>query len=87
MKGTPKFWQAARNELLAMIEGLGPFHCFFTLSSAEKRWHEVIVAILEKKAMSCKQKLHYGILNKTKDQLWSLNAAQPVGSLIFKLEF
>ena len=48
MKGTPKFWQAARNELLAMIEGLGPFHCFFTLSSAEKRWHQVIVAILEK---------------------------------------
>ena len=48
MKGTPKFWQAARNELLAMIEALGPFHCFFTLSSAEKRWHQVAVAILEK---------------------------------------
>ena len=31
-----------------MIEALGPFHCFFTLSSAEKRWHEVAVAILEK---------------------------------------
>ena len=43
IKGTPKFWQAARNELLAMIEALGPFHCFFTLSSAEKRWHEVTV--------------------------------------------
>ena len=44
----PKFWQAARNELLAMIEALGPFHCFFTLSSAEKRWYEVTVALLEK---------------------------------------
>ena len=32
-----------------MIEQLGPFHIFFTLSAAEKRWHEVIIAILEKK--------------------------------------
>jgi len=48
IKGTPKFWQAARNELLAMIEALGPFNCFSTLSCAEKRWHEVVVAILEK---------------------------------------
>ena len=23
--------------------------------------------------------------NKTKDQLWSLNAAQPVGNIIFKI--
>ena len=48
IKGTPKFWQNARNDLLAMLNHLGPFHMFFTLSAAEKRWHQVIVAILEK---------------------------------------
>ena len=36
--------------MFALIESLGPFHCLFTLSSAEKPWHEVIVAILEKEA-------------------------------------
>ena len=26
------------------------------------------------------------VLNKTKDQLWSLNVAQPVGNLMLKME-
>ena len=48
VQGTPKFWQAAKNDLLAKIQQLGPFHCFFTLSSAERRWPEVVTAVLEK---------------------------------------
>ena len=48
IRGTPKYWQMRKNDLLAMIEQLGPFHCFLTLSAAEKRWPEVIIAILEK---------------------------------------
>ena len=36
----------------------------------------------------CKQPAErlLSIVNKTKDQLWSLNAAQPVGNLMFKME-
>ena len=32
-------------------------------------------------------KYHESTLNKTKDQLWSLNAAQPVGNMMFKMGF
>jgi hypothetical protein len=30
VRGTPKFWQQARNELVAKVSQLGPFHIFFT---------------------------------------------------------
>ena len=35
IKGTPKYWQTARNELIAKVKQLGPFHLFFTLSSPD----------------------------------------------------
>ena len=38
ISGTPKFWQQKRNNLLAMINGLGPIQWFFTFSFAELRW-------------------------------------------------
>ena len=47
IRGSPKYWQQARNELIAKCEQLGPFHAFFTLSCAEMRWTEVVTSILE----------------------------------------
>ncbi len=47
IRGTPKYFQQVRNELIAKIGQLGPFHLFFTLSSGEKRWDEIIAALLE----------------------------------------
>ena len=44
--GTPAYWKSYRNELLARMEQLGPFHFFFTLSAAEMKWPEVTTAIL-----------------------------------------
>ena len=45
--GSPKFWQLKRNELTARVQQLGPFHIFFTLSCAEKRWPEVYLSVLK----------------------------------------
>ena len=44
--GTPQYWKIYRNELFSRMEGLGPFHFFFTLSAAEMKWPEVTTAIL-----------------------------------------
>ena len=48
IKGTPKYWQAARNELIAKVKQLGPFHLFFTLSCGEMRWTEVFISVLRR---------------------------------------
>ena len=47
--GTPKYWQQKQNNLLAMINVLGPFQWFFTFSCAELRWPQIISCILRKK--------------------------------------
>ena len=49
IRGTPKYWQTAKNELLARVKQLGPFHVFYTISCAEMRWSEVFVSILRRK--------------------------------------
>ena len=49
IKGTPKYWQVARNDLIAKVKQLGPFHIFFTFSCGEKRWTEVFVTLLKKR--------------------------------------
>ena len=46
VKGTPKFWQKKRKEMIAKIAQLGAFQFFFTLSCADKRWAENFVSIL-----------------------------------------
>jgi len=46
IKGTPKYWQQARYEMLAKLEQHGPFQFFFTLSCADKRWMENIITML-----------------------------------------
>ena len=37
VKGSPKYWQVARNELVAKVKQLGPFHLFYTFSCGEMR--------------------------------------------------
>ena len=37
LKGTPKYWQTAKYELIAKVKQLGPFHLFFTFSCGEMR--------------------------------------------------
>ena len=44
----------ARNELIAKVKMLGPFHIFLTLSCAETRWYDVFVSILERRGYDVK---------------------------------
>ena len=37
VKGTPKYWQTAKYELVAKVKQLGPFHLFYTFSCGEMR--------------------------------------------------
>ena len=37
IKGTPKYWQTAKYELVAKVKQLGPFHLFYTFSCGEMR--------------------------------------------------
>ena len=46
ISNTPKYWQKAKNEMLAKLDNFGPFHFFFTLSCADKRWDENLSSIL-----------------------------------------
>ena len=46
VKGTPRYWQKIRTDMIAKIKQLGPFQFFFTLSCADKRWEENFVSIL-----------------------------------------
>merc|ERR1712218_529367 len=45
IKNTPRFWREKKGELIAMMDNFGPFHWFFTLSLADKRWKEILAAI------------------------------------------
>ena len=38
VKNTPRYHQKNKYEMLAKLENYGPFHIFFTLSCADKRW-------------------------------------------------
>lgn len=49
LSGSPKYWQLARNELVAKVKQLGPFHIFYTFSCGEKRWAEVFLSLLIRK--------------------------------------
>ena len=49
LKGSPKYWQVARNELVAKVKQLGPFHVFFTFSCGEMRLAEVFLSLLMRK--------------------------------------
>ena len=49
VKGSPKYWQVAQNELVAKVKQLGPFHVFYTFSCGEMRWPEVFMSVLKHK--------------------------------------
>ena len=49
IKGSPKYWQVAKSDLVAKVRQLGPFHVFYTFSCGEMRWSEVFVCILKRK--------------------------------------
>ena len=49
IKGTPKFWQAAKNDIVAKVKQLGPFHLFYTFSCGEMRWSEVFLSLFKRK--------------------------------------
>ena len=51
IKGTPKYWQVARNELIAKVKQLGPFHIFFTFSCGEMRWAEMYLNVFKRKGL------------------------------------
>ena len=46
MKNTPRYWRKAKYEMLAKLDNFGPFHIFFTLSCADRRWEPNFAAIL-----------------------------------------
>ena len=49
LSGSPKYWQLARNELVAKVKQLGPFHIFYTFSCGEMRWAECFISLLIRK--------------------------------------
>merc|ERR1711974_275344 len=58
VKGSAKYWQHAKNELIAKVQQLGAFHVFFTLSCAEMRWPEVFVSIFRKMGLKVEHGLN-----------------------------
>ena len=48
IKGTPKYWQKVKYEIIAKLENFGPFHIFFTLSCGDQRWSANFTTQLEK---------------------------------------
>ena len=46
LKGSDVYWKETRMEMIASLEQLGPFHVFFMLSCADKRWTENFTTIL-----------------------------------------
>ena len=49
--GTFRYWQQKRFEVIAKLEQLGPFHFFFTLSCADRRWDEIFVSLLRQRGL------------------------------------
>ena len=47
IKGTDAYWKEAKYEMIASVEQLGPFHIFFFLSCADKRWAENFTSLFE----------------------------------------
>ena len=45
IKGTPAYWRKFLHEVMTMVKQLGIPTFFFTLSSADLRWNELIYII------------------------------------------
>ena len=46
IKGSPKYWQSGKNQLVAKVKCKGPFHIFITFSCGEMRWPEIYLTLL-----------------------------------------
>ena len=46
IKGSIKYWQTKRYELVAKVKSLGPFHIFITFSCGEMRWATMYITLL-----------------------------------------
>ena len=57
IKGTPKYWQTVKYEMIAKLENIGPFQIFFTLTSGDLRWSANFTPVLEKQGA----KIHYDV--------------------------
>ena len=49
VNGSPKYWQAAKYELVAKTKQLGAFQVFYTFSCGEMRWCECFVSLFKRK--------------------------------------
>ena len=49
VRGSIKYWQKLKYDMIAKLEQLGPFTFFFTLSCADRRWDEMFATIVSKK--------------------------------------
>ena len=54
IKNTPGYWRTAKYEMLAKLDNFGPFHLFFTLSCADKRWETNFATILMERGYEIK---------------------------------
>ena len=54
IRGSPRYWQKLRYDLVAKLEQLGPFQFFYTLSCADKRWDEHIATLIMKNCRNLK---------------------------------
>ena len=48
IRGSPRYWQKLRFDMIAKLEQLGPFQFFYTLSCADKRWDENLATLIVK---------------------------------------
>ena len=65
IKGTPKYWQRVKYEMIAKLENIGPFQIFFTLTAGDQRWSANFTPELEK--MGCK--IHYDVDTQGKENV------------------
>ena len=54
---TPAYHKKGKMEMIARLDNHGPFHIFFTLSCADTRWKENIVAVLREQGKSVRCKI------------------------------
>ena len=55
---TPAYHKKGRMEMMARLDNFGPFHVFFTLSCADYRWPENLVAILHEHGIGLRCSIH-----------------------------
>ena len=49
VRGSPKYWQKLKFDMIAKLEQLGPFTFFYTLSCGDRRWDQFFATIVTKK--------------------------------------